>query len=58
MKEILKRIQSGEFAREWISENQTNRPVFRTLARKEANHQIEKVGKELRKMMSWIDSDL
>ncbi len=58
MKNILSKIQSGEFAREWITENQTNRPVFKTLAHKEAEHKIEKVGKELRNMMSWIKSDL
>ncbi|OGL41306.1 MAG: ketol-acid reductoisomerase [Candidatus Schekmanbacteria bacterium RIFCSPHIGHO2_02_FULL_38_11] len=54
MKKILLEIQSGEFAREWILENQANRPVFNALARKGSEHLIEKVGKELRKMMSWI----
>jgi len=54
MKKILKEIQSGEFAKEWIIENQANRPVFNALAKKGSEHMIEKVGKELRKMMSWI----
>ncbi|MBI5376146.1 MAG: ketol-acid reductoisomerase [Candidatus Schekmanbacteria bacterium] len=54
MKEILREIQTGEFAREWILENQANRPVFKALAEEGANHLIEKVGKELRGMMSWI----
>ncbi|AGK61579.1 ketol-acid reductoisomerase [Archaeoglobus sulfaticallidus PM70-1] len=54
MRKILKEIQTGEFAREWILENQANRPVFNKLLEMEKNHPIEKVGKELRKMMPWI----
>ncbi|OGL46698.1 MAG: ketol-acid reductoisomerase, partial [Candidatus Schekmanbacteria bacterium RBG_16_38_11] len=54
MRKILKEIQDGEFAKEWILENQSNRPVFNALAKKDSEHLIEKVGKELRKMMSWI----
>ncbi|MGR3218777.1 MAG: ketol-acid reductoisomerase [Candidatus Anammoxibacter sp.] len=54
MKKILKEIQTGEFAKEWILENQANQPVFNALAEKDRNHLIEKVGKNLRKMMSWI----
>ena len=54
MKECLRQIQSGEFAREWILENQAGRPVFRALEQKDRNHTIEKVGKELRAMMSWV----
>ena len=53
--EILAEIQSGEFAREWILENQANRPVFNALQRQGKEHLIETVGKELRGMMSWID---
>ena len=56
MKKILSEIQSGEFAREWILENLASRPVFNALAKKDAQHLIEKVGKELRGMMSWIKS--
>ncbi len=56
MKKILSEIQSGEFAREWILENQAGRPVFQALARSQRNHLIEQVGKELRKMMKWIES--
>ncbi len=55
MAEILGEIQSGEFAREWIIENQANRPVFNALQRQGKEHLIETVGKELRGMMSWID---
>jgi len=54
MKRILKEVQSGEFAREWILENQANRPVFNGLRRIEAEHPIEEVGKKLRGMMSWL----
>jgi ketol-acid reductoisomerase len=56
MKKILAEIQSGQFAREWILENQAGRPVFQAMAREQKNHLAEKVGKELRKMMSWIDA--
>ena len=55
MAEILGEIQSGEFAREWILENQANRPVYGALKRQGKEHLIETVGKELRGMMSWID---
>ncbi|MDP8217530.1 MAG: hypothetical protein P9M03_02265, partial [Candidatus Theseobacter exili] len=51
---ILSEIQSGEFAREWILENQARRPVFNALARDGREHMIEEVGSELRKMMKWI----
>ncbi len=54
MRKILKEIQTGEFAREWILENQANRPVFNKLLKMEREHLIEKVGKELRKMMPWL----
>ena len=55
MRELLAEIQSGEFAREWILENQANRPVYGALKRQGKEHLIETVGKELRGMMSWID---
>ena len=54
MRKILKEIQSGEFAREWILENQANRPVYNAIKRKDSEHLIEQVGKKLRGMMSWI----
>jgi ketol-acid reductoisomerase len=54
MAEILSEIQSGEFAREWILENQANRPVYNALKRQGKEHLIEVVGKDLRGMMSWI----
>jgi ketol-acid reductoisomerase len=57
MKKTLKDIQNGEFAREWILENLANRPVYNKLKKMGAEHPIEKVGKELRAMMSWLKKD-
>ncbi len=57
MKDILDDIQTGKFAREWILENQANRPVFKALTKNDEQHQIEKVGKELRDMMPWIKNE-
>ncbi len=54
MKKVLSEIQDGTFARNWILENKANRPAFGARRRMESEHQIEKVGKELRKMMSWM----
>ncbi|MBE8538586.1 ketol-acid reductoisomerase [Geoglobus acetivorans] len=54
MRKILKEIQSGEFAREWILENMAGRPSYSRLLEMEKNHPIEEVGKELRKMMPWL----
>jgi ketol-acid reductoisomerase len=54
MRKILSEIQSGQFAREWVLENQANRAGFLAMRRVEADHQIEEVGKRLRSMMSWI----
>jgi ketol-acid reductoisomerase len=54
MKEILREIQDGEFAREWMLENKANKPTLTALRRKGAAHQIEEVGGKLRGMMSWI----
>jgi ketol-acid reductoisomerase len=55
MRKILKEIQTGEFAREFILENQSHRASFNAYRRTEKEHQIEKVGKELRSMMSWLN---
>lgn len=54
MKKILSEIQDGSFAKNWILENQANRPFFNAKRRMEKNHKIEIVGTELRKMMSWL----
>ncbi|WMJ79238.1 ketol-acid reductoisomerase [Clostridium sp. MB40-C1] len=53
MGKILKDIQEGVFAKEWLLENQVGRPGFNAVRRRERDHQIEKVGTELREMMSW-----
>ena len=55
MKELLERIQNGEWAKEWILENKANRPVFNAIKKREAEHQIEQVGKKLRAMMPWLN---
>ena len=56
MKEILGEIQSGQFAREWILENQAGRPRYDALLRAGAQHPIETVGAELRSRMRWLDA--
>jgi ketol-acid reductoisomerase len=56
MKQILKEIQTGQFAREWILENRAGAPAFKAVRRRERQHPIEDVGRRLRKLMKWIDS--
>lgn len=53
MKKVLREVQDGTFARNWILENQAKRPHFEAVRRIEAEHQVEKVGAELRKKMIW-----
>jgi ketol-acid reductoisomerase len=55
MEDVLEEIQTGEFAREWILENRASRPVFSRLRALDAEHPIETVGAELRKMMPWLN---
>jgi len=55
MKQILTDIQNGTFARNWLLENQIGCPNFNAMRRIEAEHPLEKVGAELRKMMSWTN---
>ena len=55
MKRILKEIQTGEFARQWILENKAGAPAFKAMRRRERDHPVEQIGKELRRLMSWID---
>jgi len=54
MKKILSEIQSGQFAREFVLENQAGKPGFTAMRRQEAEHPIEAVGKDLRAMFSWL----
>ena len=57
MKDVLGEIQSGEFAREWIAENRAGQENFRRMRAEQADHQIEREGKELRSMMDWIETE-
>lgn len=56
MKKLLANVQNGSFAKQWIEENEKGRPNFNRIKEEQRNHQIEKVGFELRKMMKWIDA--
>jgi ketol-acid reductoisomerase len=56
MRKVLRDIQNGTFARNWILENQAGRPSFQAMRRKNSQHQIEQVGQELRAMMPWLNA--
>jgi ketol-acid reductoisomerase len=56
MAQLLADIQSGEFAREWVAEDDNGRPNFERLRAQAADSQIERTGKPLRKMMSWLNA--
>ena len=53
MEDILEKIQNGEFAREWINENQANRPSYKQYRQAEQDHEVEQVGAELRSLFAW-----
>ncbi len=55
MRRILDEIRSGEFAREWVAEDDAGRPNYTKLAEEGASHPIEEVGARLRSLMSWIE---
>ncbi|UCH87150.1 MAG: ketol-acid reductoisomerase [Dehalococcoidia bacterium] len=57
MRQILKEVQDGSFAREWILENQAGRPSFLALRKQNAEHQVEQVGKDLRAMMRGLKEE-
>jgi ketol-acid reductoisomerase len=57
MKEILGQIRSGDFAREWIAENRAGQENFKRMREEQASTQIEREGRDLRKMMDWIDTE-
>ncbi len=57
MRRILAEIQSGEFAREWIAENRAGQESFQRMREEQADHQVEREGRELRGMMSWIETE-
>lgn len=54
MKDLLKDIQSGKFAEEWINEYRAGLPHFKELRKEAANHPLERVGEQLRSMMPWL----
>jgi ketol-acid reductoisomerase len=58
MRRILGEIQNGEFAREWVAEDDEGRPNFTKLREQGAAHPIEETGGRLRSMMSWVDRPL
>jgi ketol-acid reductoisomerase len=55
MKKILADIRSGEFAKEWIAENEAGQENFQRMREEAAGSQVEQVGKDLRSMMPWIE---
>ncbi|QZA89232.1 ketol-acid reductoisomerase [Salinarchaeum sp. IM2453] len=57
MEELLEEIQDGEFAREWINENQTGRPSYKQLYEQERNREIEDVGERLRELFAWEEDN-
>ncbi|MGQ0538522.1 MAG: ketol-acid reductoisomerase [Gemmatimonadaceae bacterium] len=56
MRNLLERIRDGSFAREWIAENASGRPNFECARRRDAEHLIERVGRDLRRMMPFIQA--
>ena len=57
MEAVLEKVQNGQFAREWIAENQAGRPSYTQLRHAEKNHEIEAVGEELRGLFAWQETD-
>jgi ketol-acid reductoisomerase len=55
MRKVLREIQDGSFAEKWLDENSNGREGFLTMRSNDADHQIEKVGRELRSMMTWLE---
>jgi len=56
MRKLLAEIQDGTYARNWLLENQVGRPSFNLIRKREQNSLVEKVGKQLRAMMPWLDA--
>ncbi|TME21695.1 MAG: ketol-acid reductoisomerase [Chloroflexi bacterium] len=55
MRQVLAEIQDGSFAERWLDENSNGREQFMAMRKKDADHQIEQVGRELRSMMTWLE---
>jgi len=56
MKKILNEIQTGQFARDWILENKGGAASFKAIRRRDRQNELERVGRELRRLMTWIDA--
>ena len=57
MKKVLAEIQSGEFTKQWIAEYDNGLPEYKKYYEATTNHPVEQVGKRLRKLMSWVDTE-
>jgi ketol-acid reductoisomerase len=57
MEAVLEQVQNGEFATEWVAENQANRPKYAQLRQAEQHHDIEEVGARLRDLFAWKAQD-
>ena len=57
MEQVLADVRNGRFAREWITENQANRPTYRQLRQGEKAHEIEAVGERLRGLFAWAEAE-
>ena len=57
MEAVLEQVQNGEFATEWVAENQANRPVYTQLNQAEKDHEIEEVGERLRALFAWKEDE-
>jgi ketol-acid reductoisomerase len=57
MRQVLEEIQNGTFTRDWMLENKVGQTSFKATRRREAEHDIEKVGEKLRAMMPWISAN-
>jgi ketol-acid reductoisomerase len=55
MRQVLREIQDGSFAEKWLDENSNGRAQFLAMRKKDAEHPVEKVGRELRSMMTWLE---
>ena len=55
MRQVLAEIQDGSFAERWLDENSNGRSGFLAMRKKDADHQLEQVGRELRSMMTWLE---
>jgi ketol-acid reductoisomerase len=55
MRQVLAEIQDGSFAERWLDENSNGRDKFMSMRKRDAEHQIEQVGRELRSMMTWLE---